>query len=184
MLKIYRAYALQGEIKIEDYIKFNNGQFNSGSEGFGEVNSGNIACQIANYSLEGLEEFRKYLLSLSQEDGWVKNFTILKPYSYKMLEEQFGNVHKDFDSYQEHGLIEEAVLLFTEYVNLIYPQNNYVERIFGRHYNTGLYLLKPNASFYMATDLNPKGIVNENYEVLQSQNLGNRLILQKMDRKI
>ena len=41
----------------------------------------------------------------------------------------------------------------------------------------------PNASFRMTSDIFNKD-TTENYEVLQSQNLGRQLVLTKMNRKI
>ena len=86
MLKIYRAFADRGEIKLEDYITFTNGQFDTGLNGFGQVSTGNN------------------LRSVKLEDGYVTDFIIQNPYSYAMLEKNFKDLSKEFDTYEWYGL--------------------------------------------------------------------------------
>lgn len=183
MLKIYRAFADHGEIKLQDHIDFKYGEFDTGIVGFGQVKSGNLSCTRANYELQKLKYYKDYLKNINLEDGFVTNFSIFNPYNYEMLENKYKDISKDFDAYEQYGLNEEGILLFTDYVCLEYPLDGSVQRIFGRHPGNGMYLIMPNASFDMSTDMYSKDVI-ENYEVLQSKSLGKRLVLQKMDRKI
>lgn len=183
MLKIYRAFADRGEIKLEDYITFTNGQFDTGLNGFGQVSTGNNSCTRANYELQNLLYYENYLRSVKLEDGYVTDFLIQNPYSYAMLEEDYKDVPKEFDTYEWYGLNEEGILLFTDYIRLEYPQDKSVQRVFGRCPENGMYLVMPNATLNMSIGIFNDS-VKENYEVLQSQSLGKRLILQKMNRKI
>lgn len=183
MLKIYNAYNEHGEIKVEDHIDFRYGQFDTGLNGFGQVKSGNPSCKRANYELQALKYYRNYLQSIKLLDGYVEDFTIFNPLSYEMLEEKYKDIPRDFKTYEQYGLNEEGILLFTNYIRLEYPKDNSVQRIFGRYPETGMYLIMPNASFSMITGTFSKDI-EENYEVLQSQNLGRQLVLTKMNRKI
>lgn len=183
MLKIYNAYSKHGEIKVEDYIDFSYGQFDTGLYGFGQVKSGNFSCERANYELQKLEAFKEYLQKVKVSDGYVEDFLIWNPFNYEMLEEKYKDIPRNFDIYEKCGLNEEAILLFTNWVHLTYPDDDSVQRIFGRHLSTAMYLVMPNASFCMSTgDLHDD--VQENYEVLQSQTLGKQLLLTKMKRKI
>lgn len=183
MLKIYRAFADGEQIKIQDHIKFTHGQFDTGLHGFGQVKTGNYSCTRANYELQALKYYKNYLQSIKKSDGYVENFAIFNPYSYQMLEDKYKDVAKDFDTYEQYGLNEEGILLFTDWVRLEYPLDDSVQRIFGRYPENGMYLIMPNASFDMIIGAFSKD-VKESYEVLQSQSLGKRLVLQKMDRKI
>lgn len=183
MLKIYRAFANQGKIKLQDHIVFKHGQFDTGLNGFGQVKTGNYNCTKANYELQSLETYKNYLESIKCVDGYITNFSIFNPYTYEMLEEKYKDIPKNFESYEEYSLNEEAILLFTDLVSLKYNSDNSIKRIFGRYPENGMYLIMPNASFNMTTDTFSNQVI-ENYEVLQSQSLGKRLVLQKMDRKI
>lgn len=113
-------------------------------------------------------------------DGYVDYFVIFNPMTYKMIEEEYKDVSKDFDSYEKYGLNEEVILLFTDHISL-YPNNGLVQKVFGRYPGNGMYLIMPIASFRMARG---DGAITENYEVLQSQALGKQLVLTKMNRKI
>ena len=183
MLKIYQAYADRDEIKIKDQIDFRYGQFDTGLNGFGQVKSGNLSVSRANYELQTLKSFREYLKTVKTIDGYVDDFAIWNPMTYKMLEEKYKDISKDFDTYEEYGLNEEGILLFTDYVRLMHSNDDSVQRIFGRYPENGMYLIMPNASFSMARGTFG-GDVTENYEVLQSQSLGRQLVLTKMNRKI
>ena len=182
MLKIYNAYEDHGEIKVEDYITFNYGSFHTGYDGFGEVHSGNLNCIRANYELQTLKSFKEGLKSIKTIDGWVQNFMIWSPKSYKLLAEEDKDIKKTAEAYEAYGLNEEAILLFTDFISLT-PNDNLTQNLFGRCADTGLYLLMPNASIDMkiASHCDED---KENYEVLQSQSLGKRLILAKMNRRI
>lgn len=183
MFKIYRAFVDEGKIKIEDYIKFTNGKFDTGLNGFGQVKTGNYACTKANYELQSLKYYKNYLQSIKKCDGYVEDFAIINPYSYQMLEDEYRDVDKNFDVYEQYGLNEEGILLFTDWVRLSYPLDESVQRIFGRYPENGMYLIMPNASFDMIMGTF-SGTISESYEVLQSQSLGKRLVLEKMNRKI
>lgn len=182
MIKIYNAYSECGTIKIEDYIEFKQGIYGTGYNGFGNVIASNLNCKKANYELQSLKRYREYLQGIKKEDGYILDFMLWNPVSYEMLEEQYGNIDKDNETYEKYGLNEEAILLFTDYLYLNYPKDNSVQRIFGRYPETGMYLIMPNATFDMRTGSSKA--IPENYEVLQSQALGKRLSLVKMDRKI
>lgn len=183
MLKIYNAYANHGEIKLEDYITFNHGAFDTGCDGFGEVRSGNLNCEKANYELRLLNSFREYIKNVKIIDGRLQNFIFFNPVSYESLAEEYKNIAKTSEAYAENGLNEEGILLFTNYINLSSSNDGLTETIFGRDSHTGLYLLMPNASVSMKIDSYPDEKA-ENYEVLQSQNLGKKLAFTKMNRKI
>ena len=137
----------------------------------------------ANYELQTLKSFREYLKTVKTINGYVDDFTIWNSITYKMLEEKYKDISKDFNTYEEYWLNEEGILLFTDYIHLKYSNNNLVQRIFGRYPENGMYLIMPNASFRMTNDIFNKN-TTENYEVLQSQNLGRQLVLTKMNRKI
>lgn len=183
MLKIYRAFADQGKIKLQDYIDFTHGQFNTGLNGFGQIKTGNYSCTRANYELQQLKDYKKYLQSIKCNDGYVENFAILNPYNYQMIESKYKDTPKEFDIYEQYGLNEEGILLFTDWIRLEYPLNDSIQRIFGRYPESGMYLIMPNASFDMVVGTFSSD-VRESYEVLQSKSLGKRLVLHKMDRKI
>jgi len=183
MLKIYRAIGDIDGIKIEDHIDFIKGQYDTGLNGFGQVGSGNYNVFRANYELQSLDSFKDYLQTVKEIDGYVENFAFWNPVTYKKLE-IFKNVPKTFDSYEEHRLNEEGIILFTNYVRLIHPNNDSVQKVFGRHPENGMYLIMPNASFSMTKHTSFNGNITENYEVLQSQSLGKQLFLTKMNRKI
>ena len=104
MLKIYQAYADRDEIKIKDQIDFRYGQFDTGLNGFGQVKSGNLSVSRANYELQTLKSFREYLKTVKTIDGYVDYFAIWNPMTYKMLEEKYKDISKDFDTYEEYGL--------------------------------------------------------------------------------
>ena len=183
MLKIYQAYPYMSEIKIKDQIDFKYGMFDTGLNGFGQVKSGNLSVSSANYELQTLNSFREYLQTVKTIDGYAFNFTIWNPMTYKMLEEKYKDIFKDFDTYEEYGLNEEGILLFTDNIRLTYPKDGSVQRIFGRHPGNEMYLIMPNTSFSMTSGVFSDD-VTENYEALQSQSLGRQLVLAKMNRKI
>ena len=69
MLKIYRVFEEKDQIKIQDYLKFKDGRFNAGLHGFGEIKSGNDDCTKANYELQTLKSYKKYLQSI--KNRWL-----------------------------------------------------------------------------------------------------------------
>lgn len=182
MLKIYQAYVDKDEIKIKDKIDFRYGEFDTGINGFGKVKSTNHISR-ANYELQTLRSFKNYVQRVTKIDGYVEDFVLHNPMTYKTLELVYKDIPRDFETYEEYGLNEEGIILFTNYVSLMYSNDDLVQRIFGRNPETGMYLIMPNATFSMT-----RGILGnsptENYEVLQSQNLGKQLVLAKMNRKI
>lgn len=182
MLKIYNAYGENGSIKIQDYIDFSSGQYDTGVNGFGQVKSGNLSCKRANYVLQELKCYLNYLKEVKLTDGYVEDFVMWNPFSYEMLEQQYKDISRDAETYEEYGLNEEGILLFTDLVRLTYPHDNSVQKVFGRYPENGMYLIMPNASFSMTTGF-VSDDVQENYEVLQSQTLGRQLALTKMNRK-
>ena len=182
MLKIYNAYADNGEIKVEDFITFENGMFNTGLDGFGEVYSGDQSCQKANYTLQSLQNFKIYVNSMDQEDGWISRFIMFRPISYATLDKKYKDIEKTYLEYEKNGLNEEGILLFTNFISLT-ANDKLTQRIFGRCPGTGLYLLLPNASISMKTISQPEER-KENYEVLQSQSFGKQLVLTKLNRRL
>lgn len=182
MLKIYRAHNLRGKIALQDHIDFEYGRFYTGLHGFGDVLSGNLSCKTANYEYQSLVAYEKYLKKIETNDGYVENFLLYNPLSYESLEEKFKNISKNSKTYEEYGLNEEGILLFTNSINIKYEDSNLVKRIFGRFPDTGMYLLKPDASIIMTPSFGDK--IEEKYEVLQSKTLGKQLVLNKMNRKL
>ena len=183
MLKIYNAYANHGEIKIDDFIKFDHGRFDTGLDGFGEVRSGNTWCIRANYELQTLEDFKEYVKKVKVGDGWVQNFVFWRPMSYESLADEYRNVPRTEQDYERYGLNEEGILLFTNYVRLRSNNDNLTHRLFGRQVDTRLYLLMPNASISLTVNSFADEFKTENYEVLQSQSLGKQLVLAPMKRR-
>ena len=182
MLKIYYAYSNNGKIKLDDHIDFEYGQFNTGLNGFGYVKSGNLSVSKANYELQTLKSFKEYFKTIKTIDGYVEDLAIYNPMTYEILYEKYKDISKDFDTYEKYGLNEEGIILFANHIRLIYPNNDLVQRIFGRYPESGMYLIMPNASFSMTSSLLNEDTL-ENYEVLQSQSLGRQLSLTKMNRK-
>ena len=187
MLKLYRAYANHGEIGIDNFIIFDHGKFNTGYDGFGTVigkfgTSEDNFQYNAKYLLNSLESFRSYLKSVKLNDGFVHDFRLLSLANLTDLEKNFGFVKKTIEDYEKHGLNEEAVLLFTQFINLK-SSDGLTERKFGRDLHTGMYILLPNAKVSMRIETQPEGTA-ENYEVLQSNGLGKQLVLTRLPRKI
>lgn len=188
MLKIYRASANNGEIKLDDYISFRssgiNNEFNTGANGFGIVNSANPRVTRANYELQALKSFREYIQSVKTTDGFVDDFMLWNPMTYAMLEEKYKDIPKNDEAYEKYGLNEEGILLFTHYINLLNTNDdNLVQRVFGRYEDNGMYLIMPNASFELKRG--SFGVdISRRYEVFQSQNLGKKLVLSEIKRKI
>ena len=180
MLKIYNAQANHEEIKLDDFIRFDHGRFDTGLDGFGQVRAG-AKCTKANYDLESLEDFLDYTKKVKVEDGWVDKFVLWNPISYEELAEQYNIVPRTMEDYERAGLNEEGILLFTNYVNVESNDGKHIERLFGRDKHTSLYLLRPSDSIRMVL---PSDRLIENYEVLQSQKPGKKLILAKMKRII
>ena len=185
MLKIYNAYADHGKIKVEDFIQFDNGVFKTSHDyGFGDVTIPSKSSEKVNYDLTRLRDFRYGVNNwVTIKDGWVENFRIKYPTNYEDLKELSRNIAQTEESYQENGLTEEAILLFTDFISVTYVNNELIERVFGRYPGyAGLYLLQPNASIKMNI-ANHDFTDSQTYEVLQSQSLGKQLILSYMKRK-
>lgn len=183
MLKIYNIYQNQGKIELTDYIDINNGRFFTGYDGYGDIFTEGIKTFYASYVLQHLKSFKKYLQSIKVIDGYLQNFILFNAYSEAMLKERTKGIPKTTEAYQKNGLNEEAILLFTDYVNMRYDDNNNIKRLYGRSASTGMYLLMPNATFDIYNyDFGRH--LSETYEVMQSKNLGKQLILTKLPRKI
>lgn len=187
MLKIYRAHDLHGEIIVDDYLEFKHGIYNTGIPfGFGEVKcSGSILnpSKKVNYDWTSTKRYAELTRKFAKiEDGFVTNFYLNNPYNYEEFEERFKDIPKTEKDYEKYQLNEEAILLFTDRIILTYKNDGLIERVFGRWPETGMYLIRPDATFTMTTSLSPK--TEETYEVLQSKNLGKQLILAKLNRKI
>lgn len=183
MLRIYRAIADNGQIKLQDHIDFTQGKFDTGLYGFGQIKTLNSDCIRVNYELQKLKDFKEYLQSIKCNDGYVENFAITNPHNYQMIESIYKRFPKNFDAYEQHGLNEEGILLFTDLVRLEYISTSSIQRIFGRNPESGMYLIMPNASFNMIAGA-VSNKVRENYKVLQGQSLGKKLVLQKMNRSL
>ena len=179
MLKIYNAWANSDQIVVDDFIEFDYGKFDTGVDGFGVVKASISNKEKANYLLQSLEAFKEYLESVKTYDGRVESLIFWNPVSYERLADMYENAVRTDEFFQNYNLNEEGILLFTDYVRLKY-KDNLTQKLFGRTPGTGLYLLKPNASVSMYVRSGQK----EYYEAIQSQNLGKRLVLAKMDRKI
>lgn len=183
MLKIYRAFAECGKIKLEDHIDFTQGKFNTGLFGFGNVMTNNLNCTRANYELQSLQNFRKYLQTIKYVNGNVKDFKLLNPYSYQMFENEFKDVPKNYETYNQLGLNEEGILLFTDLVRIESISESAIQKIFGKNPESGMYLITPNAYFNMiagAVSNNNK----ESYGVLEGKLLGRKILLHKLNRTL
>lgn len=183
MLKLYKAYTEYGNLKVEDSIDFYYGRFDSGLNGYGHIQSGNTFLKSANFELESVQCFKEYIKSVKLVDGFVTNFVLLNPIDYETLNNKYGDVQKDFETYESLGFNEEAIILFTDNVKVSYPQNGLIEKIFGRFPETAMYLLMPNATLDMYSQL-LNGENSEHFEVLQSKRLGKQLALTKQGRNL
>lgn len=181
MLKIYKVSNLYGNIKLEDHIQFENGICQYGLYGFGQISSNNPSINIANYELLNLKAFLDNLEKLERKENFVENFTLMNPQNYETVFETYKDVPKTMEDYDRFGLNEEAVLLFTNWVEIKYKNEELVKKLLGKK-EVALYLLKPNAEIIMKPAL--FDTPEEDYELLQSNNVGKRLVLQKMNRKI
>ena len=185
MLKIYNAINKKGKVKLNDYIEFKYGKFDTGIHGFGYVNGGDInnPSQIANYEYQHAENYVELTKCMTNEqNGIASNFILYNPLSTEEVKERCETVQKDINVYDEYCLNEDGILLFTNFVNIKILNPRLVETVFSKYPDTGLYLLKPNATITLSSAF---GIpVEETYEVMQSKNLGKQLILTKLDRKI
>lgn len=181
MLKIYRAFAENGKIKLQDHIDFKNGCFDTGINGFGMIKLRNNNCDKVNYELQKLQEYKSYLQNLYCKNGYVRNFEIVNPCTHQMIAEKCNNISKTFEEYEKNGLNEEGVLLFTDLVRISYISKSSVQKLFGRYPEKGLYLVMPNASFSLMLGAVSEEI-KENYQLLQGISVGKKLILQKVNR--
>ena len=82
MLKIYSAFGISGNVELKKGIQFEHGRFDTGSDGYGDVFSGNLSCEKAIYSLQYLYPFLGYLNSIKTEDGYINHghFTLFNPH--------------------------------------------------------------------------------------------------------
>lgn len=185
LLKIYNATNVKGKIKINDYIEFKYGKFDTGIHGFGDVNGGDInnPLQIANYEYQHAENYVEFTKCITNtQNGIAINFMLYNPLTKEDVEERCQEIKSDIDLYDEYCLNEDAILLFTNFVNIKSINPKLTETVFSKHPDTGLYLLKPGATIILSSAF---GIpVEETYEVMQSKNIGKQLILTKLDRKI
>lgn len=185
MLKIYNAINIKGKVKLNDYVEFKYGKFDTGIHGFGEVSGGDISnpSQIVNYEYLHAENYIELTKCMTNEhNGIVTNFMLYNPLTKAEVEERCKLAKKDINVYDEYCLNEDGILLFTNFVNLKHKNPKLVETVFSRYPDTGLYLLKPHATITLSSAY---GIpIEETYEALQSKNLGKKLILTKLDRKI
>ena len=185
MLKIYNAINTKGKVKLNDYIEFKYGKFDSGIHGFGYVNGGDInnPSQIVNYEYQHAENYVELTRCMTNtKNGIVTNFMLYNPLSNEEVEAKCKITEKSMKVYDEYCLNEDGILLFTNFVNIKSLNPKLVETVFSKHPDTGLYLLKPGATIILSSAF---GIpVEETYEVLQSKNLGKQLILTKLNRKI
>jgi len=125
--------------------------------------------------------YEEYLKKVKIYDGFVQNFLMVNPMNYEMLKERYKDIAKNNETYEQFGLNDEGILLFADQINVDYENNSdLVQKVFGRTKDTGMYLLKPNASITMATTVADE---KENYEVLQSRNLGKQLVLTKLNKR-
>lgn len=185
MLKIYNAINNHGKIKLNDYIEFKYGKFDTGIHGFGDVSGGDInnPSQIVNYEYLHADNYVEFTKSMTNvKDGTATNFIIYNPLTKEDVEERCKTVEKDMNIYDEYCLNEEGILLFTNFINIKYKNPRLVETVFSKHPDTGLYLLMPGATIILSSAF---GIPEEEiYEVMQSKNLGKQLVLTKLNRKI
>ncbi len=183
MIKIYNAIGENGKVILKKGIKFNHGSFNTGYNGYGSIMSGRNDCKTANYLLEDLEYFRRYVLGIERIDGFIRNnnFMFYNPYSIEELE----NLQKSV-GLPKRVLNEEGILLFTDYANVDYHRDDNeaakVKRIFGRFPETGAYILLPGAELEMSFPAYHNESKAE-YEVIESGSVPKQLYLTKKDRK-
>lgn len=185
MLKLYNAVNRKGKVKLNDYIEFKYGKFDTGIHGFGDVNGGDInnPSQIANYEYQHIENYADFTKSITNmKDGIATNFIIYNPLTKEEVEERCETIKKDIKTYDDYCLNEDGILLFTNFVNIKILNPKFGETVFSKHPDTGLYLLKPNATIILSSSY---GIPEEEtYEVLQSKNVGKQLVLTKLNRRI
>ena len=185
MLKIYNAINTKGKVKLNDYIEFKYGKFDTGIHGFGDVNGGDASnpSQIANYEYLHVENYIDLTRCMTTEkDGIVTNFMLYNPLTNEDVEARCKAIEKNMKIYDEFCLNEDGILLFTNFVNIKYINPKLIEKVFGKWEDTGLYLLKPGATITLSSAY---GIPEEEtYEVMQSKNIGKQLILTKLNRRI
>ncbi len=182
MLKIYNMYRFRGKIELVDYIDFEKGRYFTGYDGYGDILAEGNKTFCASYVLQHLKSFKEYLQNVKTVDGYLQEFILYNAYSDPMFKERIKDIPKTEEDYIKYGLNEEAILLFTDYINL-QPKDENIQKLFGRSPETGMYLLLPNATFEAYTDCTHR-INKETYEVMQSKNLGHELVLTKLKRNI
>ena len=195
MIKLYRAFNNNGHIKVEDRIVFNDSRFNSEDQ----IRTIKPNIKVANYENMSLDRFNKFTDEVIQGKD---DFLLLNPTDYQSLEEYVKSygIRRDSKDYDYYRLNEEAVLLVTNGVWLVVDDEESVERIVGTwgrlklngkpYFESGMYLVKPNATFSMAVEPKIQRDYSfvlrnlESYELLQSNNIGKRLVLTRMNRRI
>lgn len=181
MIKIYNAVGEYGKVVLKKGIKFNNGRFETGHDGYGTIIAGRSDCEKADYVLTELALFKRSISEIALVDGFIKsNSTILyNPFSLEEIE-----ACRESKNFPERILSEEAVLLFTDYVNIHFNNEEAkIKRIFGRYPETGAYLLKAGAKLEMSFPAYYDESKDQ-YEVLESSSRPKQLYLSKVDRKI
>ena len=189
MIKIYHAINNQGEIEIHKGIPFQHGRFNTGFGGYGEVLSGDPLCNRAVYSLHYLDSYIEYLEAILEKvratDGFLdheggNSFIIYSPYDEADWNGYVSGFAKDEESFEEFGLQEEAIFLFTSHIMVEWDfSSNLIRHFFGRESNTAFFVLWPGAQLQLGCS---HGKNTATYEALKSQSLSNELHLVKLDR--
>lgn len=187
MLKIYNAYSSGREFRLDDYLYFEDKTIDTGYKGkdtLCRIDRGTSEGSVVNYDLTDLQEYIEYLNSIKITDENAYNIAMLNPASYRSLLEKSKDVPETLEAYEENGLNEEAILLFTQNIGTKNYDNNLAKKIIGgSRSDAGLFLLQPNATITLVH----YGLFSErekDFEVLQSRKLGKRLVLAEMGRKI
>lgn len=134
------------------------------------------------YDLHSLKEFKKLILEYQKNKDVVPIFhsKLFDFISFDEYQEKCKNIPKNVNSYEKFGLNEEAILLFTSYVEFYTETKELVQVINEEDFwGYGIYLLEPGAIVYLESLFFSS---NKEFEVLQSKGLGKRLSLSFMDK--
>jgi hypothetical protein len=153
MLKIYVVSANHGEIEITRGVDFEYGQASTGLDGYGNLKSGNLACEKANYIWHEVESFVKGIKDIERNDGFG-DMLLWNPYTKA----------EDIEATNPSELHEEAILLFTKFVDVAANDFTRCERLAGRWWHTSCFVLYPGAQISFQI---PSGI-KKNYDVIQT----------------
>lgn len=181
MLKIYNAVGEHGKVILKRGIQFRYGRFDTGYNSYGTIVTARSNCQKADYLLGEVETFKKTIASVPKVDGFIQNdsFILYNPFSLEELES-----YQDLEDFPESVLTEDGILLFTDYVNINFDDAKHkIERLLGRHPDTGAYLLEKGAELEMSFPACYNDS-REQYEVLESESKPKQLYLTKVDRTI